>query len=96
MKMKLKNQVQQVGEAVFRLRIVLFLLLLVVLYGFVLWRIQSLSNTQPDQQAIDLQVSKTTRPRIDQALVDKIEQLESSNVTVQALFNEARKNPFRE
>lgn len=96
MSMKLPGQVRQVGQAILRLRIVLFLLLLVAVYGFGVWRIQTLSNAQPDQQTIALQTRDTSRPRIDKQLVEKIEQLESSNVTVKALFNQARQNPFRE
>jgi hypothetical protein len=91
-----KGQLQQLGQAIFRLRIVLFLLLVVLLYGFVMWRIQTLSTAEPDPKTIALQTSSTAKPSIDKALVEKIKQLESSNVTVQSLFNQARQNPFRE
>lgn len=91
-----KGQLQEVVQAVFRLRIVLFLLLVILLYGFVVWRIQTLSTAEPDPQTIALKTSTASKPHIDKSLVEKIENLESSNVTVKALFDQARRNPFRE
>ena len=96
MNTKTQHQLQQVLGSLFRLRVVLFVLLLSMLYGFIIWRVQTLATAQPDAAAVASQTSATSKPHIDQALVDKVKQLEDTNVTVQALFDQARKNPFRE
>jgi hypothetical protein len=95
-KQPVSNQVKQLWEAFTRLRVVLFVIVLVLLYGFISWRIQVLSSVEPDATAIASQAKATAQPKIDQALVDKITQLQDTNVTVKALFDQARKNPFRE
>lgn len=91
-----QGQLQHAWQIALHLRIILFLLLLVVLYAFIGWRISTLTNAKPDAAAIAAKASETSTPHIDKAIVDKIKQLEDNSVTVQALFNEARQNPFRE
>ena|SRR5687767_3747910 len=92
----LQNQLQQRWRSTLRLRILLFLILLVVLYGFIAWRISTLTNVQPDETAVNSKLKMTSTPRIDQAVVDKIKRLEDNSVNVQTLFDQARQNPFRE
>lgn len=95
-KNELRGQLRQTFQAVQHLRIILFLLLLILLYGFISWRIYTLADAQPDAETIASQTRATSQPHIDPALVDKIKQLEDNSITVQALFDEARQNPFRE
>jgi hypothetical protein len=92
----IQGQLKQLGESLFHLRVVLFLTLLILLYGFIAWRIQSLADAEPDTQAVATQAKTVSQPNIDPALVGKIEQLEDNSVNVQALFDQARQNPFRE
>jgi hypothetical protein len=72
----------------------IFFLLIASLYGFILWRINVYSNASPDQNVEDAQVA--AQPHIDQSTVQKLLSLQSNSVSVQALFNEARQNPFQE
>lgn len=95
-KKSIQGQLKQTWQLTLHLRIVLFLLLLVALYGFVGWRIATLANAEPDLTAVGLKTEKTSTPNIDQAVVDKVKQLEDNNVNVQTLFDQARQNPFRE
>ena len=92
----LKVQLQRVLRPLAGMKFGLFIALLVVLYGYLGWHIQSLSTAQPTPEAIAAESQATSRPKIDQALVDKIKQLEETNVTVKALFVQARQNPFKE
>lgn len=66
------------------------------LYGFLILQISNASQSEPNQDEITLQLSKVKRLRVDQESIDKIKQLQDQNVIVQSLFEEARKNPFRE
>lgn len=92
----LQNQLQGRWRSTLRLRILLSLILLVVLYGFIAWRISTLTNAQPDEATVASKLKTTSTPHIDQAVVDKIKQLEDNSVNVQTLFDQARQNPFRE
>jgi hypothetical protein len=73
---------------------VAFLLLVAVLYGFVLLRINSLSNLQPSPESVTSQVKAARVPHIDQSTVNQLESLQNNSVSVQTLFEEARSNPF--
>lgn len=90
------GQLQQVWQSARRLRVLLFLVLLVALYGFIGWRINSFTNITPSEAAVTLKAPATSQPYIDPALVEKIKQLEDTNVNVKTLFDKARQNPFRE
>lgn len=95
--MTLKAKFEHFLRACFKWRIPLFMLLLVIVYGFVVWRVQMLANVTPTQAQIDkAQTATATSPHINQADVDKIKQLQDNSVTVQGLFDQARQNPFHE
>lgn len=74
---------------------ILFFLLIAGVYGFVILRINTLSNIQPSQSDIDAQTTSTPIPRVDPKVAEQLESLEDNSVNVQALFNEARNNPFQ-
>ena len=85
------------GEVLKKLRAykgLLFFLAVAILYGFILWRINTYSNVPANQSVESSSVS--SQPHIDAATVQKIEQLQDNSVSVQALFNQARQNPFQE
>ena len=91
----LKHFLHQISKRLLQFRIVLFLVSVILVYIFIIWRVDMLSNAKPDQSAVDSQTSTST-PKIDQATVNKINQLQDNSVSVQALFNQARRSPFRE
>lgn len=90
----LKTQAALVVQKARRFSVVGFLVLVAVLYGFVLLRINSLSNAQPSSDSVTSQVKAARVPHIDQAVVKQLESLHDNSVNVQTLFNEARSNPF--
>ena len=77
-----------------RFKILLFIIIVAALYGYLVMQITNASNAQPsaDQTIIGLHVT----PRIDSNLIDKLQQLQDNSVSVQALFNDARTNPFQQ
>lgn len=91
---KLKIQLQKASGKFTTVRIPLFLLLVAAVYGFVVWRTSVLQNAQPSASSVSSQVQST--PHIDQTTISKIQQLQNSSVNVNALFNQARQNPFQE
>lgn len=75
--------------------LLVFLLFVALLYGFVLLRISNLSNLQPPEEAVNSQVKAAALPHIDQSVVNQLQSLQNNSVNVQALFNQARNNPFQ-
>jgi hypothetical protein len=77
-----------------RYSFLLFLVFVVLLYGFVVLRINNLSNAQPSDEAVSSQVQAAQVPHIDQSVVQQLQSLQDNSVSVQTLFNQARSNPF--
>ncbi|HEY4160513.1 MAG TPA: hypothetical protein VGM08_00445 [Candidatus Saccharimonadales bacterium] len=75
-------------------RAIIFFLAVASLYGFILWRINAYSNVQPNQN--EESTANAMPPHIDQTAVKAILNLQDNSVNVQALFNQARDNPFQE
>jgi hypothetical protein len=76
-----------------RFSVLLFALVVTGLYGYLVLHIgQALSvEPTPTNQLTTVKPS----PRIDEATVQQLEQLQDNSVTVNALFNEGRSNPFQ-
>lgn len=94
----LKSLISKAGpdiQKVRRFSFLLFLCFVALLYGFVLLRINSLGNAQPSTDSVTSQVQASQVPHIDQSVVNQLESLNNNSVNVQALFNQARSNPFQ-
>lgn len=74
---------------------VIFMVFILGLYGFLFLRISALSNAQPSPAAVSSQVQAAQIPHIDQSVVNQLQSLQDNSVNVQALFNQARSNPFQ-
>ncbi len=74
----------------------IFVVFILIIFGFFVFRINQYSNTEPSETAIEEKLQTVQRPKIDQAIIDKIEQLKGQNIQVQSLFDQARNNPFSE
>lgn len=73
-----------------------FFLLLTSLYGYIVWRVNVLSSAPPTGDDVASAQENVEVPKISEATVEKIEGLQDNSVRVQALFNDARENPFQE
>lgn len=78
-----------------RFSLIIFLLFIACVYGFVIVRINVLNNAQPSPDAVSSQVKADRIPHIDQSVVRQLQALQDNSVNVQALFNQARNNPFQ-
>ncbi len=76
--------------------IFIFMIILLGIFGFLVFRINQYSQTEPTNDAVQEKLQTTKRPKVDQAVLDKIQQLQGQNVQVQSLFDQARNNPFNE
>ena len=74
----------------------IFIVILLGMYSLLVFRINVLVSVEPTEDAINEKLQTVQRPKIDQSAVARIRQLQDNSVDVQALFKEARDNPFQE
>ncbi len=74
----------------------IFILAFLSIYVFLVQRIGHLIQDEPSQIVVDSQVKPINRLKIDQKAVQQITDLESQNIEVKSLFDQARQNPFTE
>lgn len=79
-----------------RYAVIVFIVVVVGVYGFLVMRINSLARTEPSDAAVTEKLQTVKRPKIDQSALDKIQRLQGQNVEVKSLFDHARDNPFQE
>ena len=70
-------------------------LLLIASYGYVLIKINSFVNQQPSTTQIGQYLKNQANPSVNPKIVSQLEQLQNNSVSVRALFNQARQNPFQ-
>jgi len=83
------NAIKQIG----RYKVIIVLVVVASLYGYLVMQVNSAVNVEPNAEEI-VAVKKST-PRIDPDTVKQLKELQDNSVSVQALFNEARTNPFQ-
>lgn len=82
---------------VFKRYAALSLFILVIgAYSFTVFEINRLVNSQPSEEKIAEKLQTTTVPRIDEQTMMTIQNLEDQNIKTQAIFDQARQNPFAE
>src|SRR4030095_1957018 len=99
MKFDLKDipkKIMPLLQVVKRYLVPIFLIFFVSVYAFLVFRVSTMARSEPDDDAVAEKLKTVQRPKLDQNAVDKIEELEDTNIQVQTLFNEARQNPFAE
>lgn len=75
--------------------ILAFLILVAAIYGFIVFRISNLSNAQPTADQVSSQVQASRVLHVDKTVVQQLQSLQDNNVSVKALFDQARANPFQ-
>jgi Tfp pilus assembly protein PilO len=93
---KFTTLIEPAKVAFTKYKTILIIVLLVGTFGFIFYRIGYLNQVEPSETAIEEQIRDTQRPRIDKAVIDKLQNLENQNIQVKSLFNQARENPFKE
>jgi len=78
-----------------RYKLILAILLIAGAYGYVILRISSLSSAEPTANQVSaVQAAGVTH--VDKHVIDQLRKLEDNSVSVQALFDQKRNNPFQE
>ncbi|MEO7364632.1 MAG: hypothetical protein ABIV43_03985 [Candidatus Saccharimonadales bacterium] len=100
MKQKIANKLNtaKIGTGILKAKHYSFIIFLVVvasIYGFIMFRITTLSNIHPSEEAISSQVNAAKIPKIDERVVAQLKSLQDNSVNVKSLFDQTRSNPFQ-
>ena len=94
-KQRLIDKVTSLIKLFIRYSFPIFLVFVGLIYVLVLFRINVLSDARPSDTAINSQVTAAAIPNVDQAVINQLQSLQDNSVSVKALFNQARSNPFQ-
>ena len=83
-------------KQVSRYKVGLFIALVAVIYGYSTYNINQLVNSQPSTTQVQATVNPLSLTRVDKSVVSQLQTLQNNSVSVQALFEQARNNPFHE
>jgi hypothetical protein len=75
---------------------ILFCLFFVIIYGFVIYRVQVLNSSEPSAADVATKSRTASVPHIDPKVLNQLQQLQDNSVSVQTLFDSSRSNPFQE
>lgn len=96
---QLKKELNRIRPLVNFLRryvVMLFILGFLGVYTYLVMRVNTLVQTEPSQSQLDEKLKEIKRTKIDEEAVTNIMRLRDQNIEVEALFEEARDNPFSE
>lgn len=99
MSVEIKDILPKLKTALYTLKrytVVVFISIIVLIYGFLAFKIGVISGTEPDEADVAQQLKGTQQLQIDQEAISQIEQLKDQNIAVQSLFESARDNPFQD
>jgi sensor histidine kinase regulating citrate/malate metabolism len=93
---QLLTQLKQILTTLKHHAILLTIIIFALLCAYILTLTMQLSTAQPTEASKKEEAKSVARPRVEPTTVDTILGLEEQNVQVQAIFEEARENPFTE
>lgn len=92
----LGNRLRKITKKLISYSAFIAVILVLGAYAFIVYRIGSLANHEPDADVVTERLAKLKKPGVDQSTIDKIQQLQDDNVQVKSLFDQARDNPFQD
>ena len=95
-KTPITTQLKPVINFVSKYKKFLFVLAILGTVLFLVIRINQLTTKEPTEAQISDKLQTVTRPKLDQSVLNRIQQLQDQNVEVKSLFDNARSNPFNE
>ena len=93
---KITEPVKNAAAKLGHYKIVIFVILVLSVYGYIIVNISMLTNAQPSEESISELSSPIRSAKIDERVIKQLQQLQDNSVSVKALFDEARSNPFQE
>lgn len=92
----IRPTLQKLLKSESRHAVFLVIMLILAVYILTVWRIGKLATAEPSMEDQTKADGAGRLLRVDEDAIRQIQDLEQRNPSVQSLFNEARRNPFRE
>ncbi len=89
-------KIQVVGTFLRQYVVLIVIIIFGAMYGFLILTSTKQVDNQPGENQISEKLQGTTRPKLDEAVANKLNELEEQNIEIQSIFQEARNNPFTE
>jgi predicted PurR-regulated permease PerM len=89
-------KLKKAQEVLLKHAVFIALILVLLVYVFIVQKINQFANAEPTASAQTVALAKAAVPRIDKSAIQQIQSLENTNTQTQALFEQARNNPFQE
>lgn len=93
---KLKEYLKTFAGLFNRYSSVIFFVVFAALAGYLVMRIGTLARLEPTQAELDTKLSEIKKTKIDTDAVDKLQELEERDISIEALFDNGRTNPFED
>lgn len=85
-----------IKDLIVRYRIILFAFIIAIIMGFMILRISQMSTMEPSVQQKNDALQSVKVVKIDESAINVIKQLESKDITIEALFDPGRYDPFQD
>lgn len=93
---KLTPQLQKLLEGLKRYAFIICFIVFGGMYGYIIFTAGQQAQIEPSESSVNDKYKAASRPKLDEDTARKLKSLESSNIEVKSIFDEARKNPFSE
>lgn len=93
---QLLEQLHAAGSFFKRHVILILVIFFAGIVAYIMLLTAGLSQAEPSPEAITEQAQAVARPKVSADIVKTIENLEERNIQIQAIFENARENPFTE
>lgn len=95
----LKKLTDQLVKLLYLLKKYVVLVIIILfggMYGYLIYTSGQEASRVPSEVKINEQFQGASRPKIDKNVAEQLHELESQNIEIKSLFDEARNNPFSE
>lgn len=79
-----------------RFMTLIVIVIFAAMYGYLIVTSGRQASQQPAEAQVNEKFQGVSRPKIDEAVAERLKQLEDQNIETKAIFEEARNNPFSE
>jgi hypothetical protein len=93
---KLTDKLLQLLVLFKRYKVLVVLVLFGSMYGYLIYTSGQQAARQPSETKINEQFQGVSSPKLDKNVAQQLYELESQNIEIKSLFDEARNNPFSE
>lgn len=92
----LKKYLSQASRLFTHYTLIIFFVVFAGLAGYLVIKIGELSRLEPSQAELDTKLSEIKKIKTDTDAINKLKELEERDISIEALFDNGRTNPFED